>query len=306
MRVFRKLAILVPVVGILYVGGYVFLPYYSIGPGPARDVEPLIRIEGATRYPSDGRFVLTSVVFQQLTGFGVVGAWLDPNRAVVKREQVYPSGEPAEVERARSISQMDQSKLDATYVVLRQLTGYPKDHGDGVLVEAVVGGCAADGELYPGDLIQRIDGERVDTVRAASRVIGTAESGSTLTFDVTVDGEPETVRLVREPCGGAEEPLVGVSLINNFPLHVTISSGAHRWPVGGADLGPGALRPAHAGRPHRRTDGGRHRESSAPTEPCSRSAASGRSSPRRTTPAPTSSSSRRTTSRRLAPPGITA
>ncbi|MGZ8596071.1 MAG: YlbL family protein [Actinomycetota bacterium] len=233
MRVFRRLAILVPVAGALYFGGYVFLPYYSVGPGPARDVEPLIRVDGATRYPSEGRFVLTSVVFRQLTGFGVVGAWLDPDRAVVAREQVYPSGEPVEVERVRSISQMDQSKLDATYIVLRELTDYPKDHGEGVLVEGVVGGCAADGELYPGDLIQRIDDEPVDTVRAASRAIGSAESGSTLTFDVTVDGEPETVRLVREPCGGAEDPLVGVSLINSFPIDVRISSGA----IGGPSAG---------------------------------------------------------------------
>lgn len=233
MRPFRKLALLLPVAGILFIGGYVFLPYYSIGPGPARDVEPLIRIEGATRYPSEGRFVLTSVVFKQLTGFGVIGAWLDADRAVVKREQVYPSGEPVEVERVRSISQMDQSKLDATYVVLRELTDYPKEHGQGVLVEGVVDGCAADGELYPGDLIQRIEGEPVDTVRAASRAIGSAASGETLTFDVSVDGEPETVRLVREPCGGVEDPLVGVSLINSFPFDVTISSGA----IGGPSAG---------------------------------------------------------------------
>ena len=233
MRIVRKLAILLPVVGVLYLGGYAFLPYPAVGPGPARDVEPLIRIEGAPRYPSEGRFVLTSVTFHQLTGFGVVAAWLDPDRAVVARERVYPSGETVEGERRRAISQMDQSKLDATAVVLRELTDYPRDHGDGVLVEGVVGECAADGELYPGDLILRIDGERVDTRREASRAIGVAESGSVLRFDVTIDGEPETVRLVREPCGSEAEPLVGGSLINAFPIDVRISSGA----IGGPSAG---------------------------------------------------------------------
>ena len=38
--------------------------------------------------------------------------------------------------------------------------------------------------------------------------------GIHLVFDLSVDGEPETVDLVREPCGG-EDPLVGVSLINS-------------------------------------------------------------------------------------------
>jgi PDZ domain-containing protein len=220
----RRFAFLVPVLGVLFVAGYVLLPYYALGPGPVHEVEPLIRVTGAERYPSEGRFVLTSVVFRQLTGLGVVGAWLDPDRSVVPREQVYPSGETVEVERERAISQMDRSKLDATYVVMRELTDYPKERGDGVLVESVVAGCAADGELYPGDLIRAIDGRPVDSVREASDAIGAAPSGSSLTFDVTVDGEPETVSLVREPCGGESDPLVGVSLINDFPVSVQISS----------------------------------------------------------------------------------
>jgi PDZ domain-containing protein len=221
------------VVGALLLGGSVSLPYYAIGPGPARDVEPLIRIEGARRYPSEGRFVLTSVVFSQLTGFGLIGAWLDPDRAVVGRERIYPSGEPAEVERRRAISEMDQSKLDAVAAVLRHLTDYPREHGRGVLVQSVVPGCAADGVLYPGDLILRIDGRAVETVRHARRLIAAVPSGERLRFDVTVDGEPKTLRLVREPCGGSEEPLVGVSLLNSFPIEVRISSGS----IGGPSAG---------------------------------------------------------------------
>ncbi len=233
MRPLRRLLLVVPIVGVLYVGGYVFLPYYSVGPGPARDVESLIQVDGAPTYPSEGRFVLTSVVFHQLTGFGVVGAWLDPDRAVVERDRLYPDDEPAEVERERAISQMDQSKIDAISVVLRVLTDYPREHGDGVLVESVVAGCAADGELYPGDVILRVDGRPVDTVRQASRAIGAAPSGATLTFEVTVDGVPQRVRLVREPCGGEPDPLVGVSLVNSFPIDVRISSGD----IGGPSAG---------------------------------------------------------------------
>jgi len=233
VRWIRRAAFLVPLLGILFLSGYAFLPYYSLGPGPARDVEPLIMVSGAARYPSEGRFVLTSIVYRQLTGLGVLSAWLDPDRSVVPRERVYPSGVTVEAERERSISQMDQSKLAATSVVLRELTDYPKERGEGVLVQSVVPRCAADGELFPGDLIHEIDGTPVDSVRQAARAIGEAPSGSAVVFDVTVDGEPETVRLVREPCGGEEDPLVGVSLINNFPIEVQISSAG----IGGSSAG---------------------------------------------------------------------
>ena len=211
----------------------VTLPWYAVGPGPARAVQPLIRFEHRPRYESEGRFVMTSVRYTQLTGVDLVLAWLDPDRYVIPRSDLFPPGEDREQEHRRSISQMDTSKLDAAAVVLRELSDYPRQHGDGVLVENVVSGCAADGELYPGDRILAIGGEEVDTWREASRAIESAPSGATLAFDLSVDGEPESVDLVRAPCGGSADPLVGVSLINSFPFDVEISSGE----IGGPSAG---------------------------------------------------------------------
>jgi PDZ domain-containing protein len=176
---------------------------------------------------------MTSVRYTRLTGFDMLLAWLDPDRAIVARSVLYPDGEDVQVERERAISQMDSSKLDASAVVLKTLEGYPKDHGDGVLVENVVTGCAADGELFPGDRILSIDGTPTDSYRQASRAIEAAPSGSTLTFDLSVDGDPETVDLVREPCGDSAKPLVGVGMINSFPFDVQISSGE----IGGPSAG---------------------------------------------------------------------
>ena len=211
----------------------VYLPWYSVGPGPARAVQPLIRFDDRQRFESQGNFVMTSVRLTQLTGMGVLLAWLDPDRAVVERGVVYPDGEDVQQERERAISQMDSSKLDAAAVVMRELEGYPEEHGDGVLVESVQPGCAADGELFPGDRILSIDGAEVDTYGEARRAIRAAPSGDTLTFELSVDGTPETARLIREPCGGYERAIVGVSMINSFPFDVSISSGD----IGGPSAG---------------------------------------------------------------------
>ena len=211
----------------------IWLPYYSIGPGPAREVAPLIRIGGRPVYQSSGRFVMTSVHIGQLTAVGALVAWLDPHRSVVGRQVLYAPGESSQQEQQRAISEMDQSKLDAAYVVLHELEGYPKAHGRGVVVESVVDGCAAAGELYPGDLITAIDGEPIGGLHAASTAIESAPSGSTLSFDVTVDGKPEHVDLVRRPCGGEAKPLVGLRMIPRFPFPISIASGD----VGGPSAG---------------------------------------------------------------------
>ncbi len=232
MRFLRRVWLLVPLTAAL-AAVTIYLPYYSIGPGPAKAVQPLIRFDDRPRYESEGSFVLTSVRFDQLTAYGIVVAWLDPGVSVVPRSDLFGPGETAEQELERSISQMDQSKLDAAFVVLDELTDYPEEHGDGVLIESVVEGCAADGELFPGDIVQAIDGTEVEDVGDARRIIRTTPSGAQLTFDVTVDGEPETVSLVREPCGGSERPLVGVSMIERFPFEVRIQSGS----IGGPSAG---------------------------------------------------------------------
>jgi PDZ domain-containing protein len=96
-----------------------------------------------------------------------------------------------------------------------------------------VPGCAADGELFVGDVIHSIDGEPVDDIGQARDAIEAAPSGDSVTFDVTVDGEPETVSLERAPCGGQSKPLVGISMIESFPFPVTFSSGA----IGGPSAG---------------------------------------------------------------------
>ena len=233
MRLSRRWWVLVPICALVYLAATYYLPYYSLGPGPARAVQPLIRYDEGERYESDGAFVLTSVAFRQLTALDLVTAWLDPDLDVVGREVLYPSGESDEAERQRSISQMDQSKLDAAYVVLDELTDYPEDHGDGVLIEGVQPDCAAEGHLFAGDVIRTIDGTPVDSVDEAREVLDALPEDARIRFDVTADGEEERVSLVRGPCGDETRPLLGVSMIEAFPFDVSFSSGG----IGGPSAG---------------------------------------------------------------------
>jgi len=141
---------------------------------------------------------------------------------------------PEDVQNQRAISQMDQSKIDATALVLKKLDGYPKEHGRGALVESTVPDCPADGQLFPGDVIVAIDGRPVGSVRDASKAIDAAKPGQQLDFRVNVDGTIEHARFTRQRCV-ANDPrrLVGVSLLNPFPFEVSIASAK----VGGPSAG---------------------------------------------------------------------
>ncbi|HVD67312.1 MAG TPA: hypothetical protein VNF25_01275, partial [Actinomycetota bacterium] len=155
-----RVAAFVVVATVLVAAAWIRLPYYAIGPGPARSVTPQIRYDGRPRYDPTGALEMTTVSYHQVSPLQAIAVWLEPDWALVPQADLYPTGNVA-LENQRSISQMDQSKIDATGVVLRRLTSYPKDHGTGALVESTVPDCSADGRLFPGDIIEAIDGKPV-------------------------------------------------------------------------------------------------------------------------------------------------
>jgi PDZ domain-containing protein len=227
-------AALVLTLGIAFLAGWVQLPYYAVGPGPARDVQPLIHVSGHPEYPSQGKLIMTTVRFHTVSAVGALLAWLDPHQSVVSREVLYPSGETAQQEKQRSLSQMDQSKIDATSVVLRRLAGYPKDHGDGALVEFVYPDCPAEGKLYAGDLVEAIDGTPVHSQKGAAKALDATPVGDPVTFEVRAAGETHDITVTRARCDPrVKRPLVGITLIDAFPFGVQISSGD----IGGPSAG---------------------------------------------------------------------
>jgi PDZ domain-containing protein len=208
------------------------LPYYSVGPGPAREVVPLIKVEGHPTYDS-GRLVMTTVSFQKVTGATAMLAWLDPDEAVVEQDLVYPPGQTVAEEEERSLSQMDTSKIAATSVVLDRLTNYPTDHGEGVLIETVYERCPAEGELFAGDLVGSIGGTAIDDVADASRAIEAVAPGDPLVFHISAGGEERNVTVTRGACPGVDRPVIGIRMVNSFPFGVEISSGE----IGGPSAG---------------------------------------------------------------------
>src|SRR5215207_10306491 len=61
---------------------WIRLPYYSFGPGPAREVTPLIHLEDVRTYGSAGHLVMTTIRFDQLTALGMLATWIDPGRSI--------------------------------------------------------------------------------------------------------------------------------------------------------------------------------------------------------------------------------
>ena len=210
------------------------LPYYAVQPGPAREVEPLINVQGHERFASTGKLIMTTVSWYQVTTLQALRAWIDSAQSVVPDEDIYPPGESKTSEHQRAISQMDTSKILATSVVLEELAGYPKEHGVGALIEATTEGCPAYQRLFAGDLVREIDGTRIRSSAQANRVIDRVPVDDPVSFTVQAAGETHEIRLSRKRCvEDVKRPLIGISLVEPFPFRVEIASGD----IGGPSAG---------------------------------------------------------------------
>jgi PDZ domain-containing protein len=209
------------------------LPYYGLGPGPARDLAPLIRFDELRRFDSGGRFVLTTVRWKQLTPMTAIQVWFDDAWDSMTYEELF-GGLTREEEEAISRAQMTQSQIHAARVVLARVTDYPDEHGPGALIDGTFAPCPADGVVFIGEIVTAIDGEPVGSLDEASRLIDGIEPGEETTFEILSGDTRREVELAPERCvEGRRQAYIGFGLIDAFPIDVDIETDDVGGPSGG-------------------------------------------------------------------------
>lgn len=213
-------------------------PYVIQRPGPvyntlgtAADKDgtqvPLIHVEGAESFKTDGSLDLTTV---QVVGnrertpswFELALAWADSSKAVVPLDSVFPQGVTTEQRDEQNATLMVDSQHEATAAALGEL-GY--DTGAKVAVVEAVKGTPAEGVLEADDIITAIDGKAVESAKQLRQKIQDAEGGA---VELTVQraGEEKTVEITPEErtVDGKKTWVVGVTLRTDydFPIDVTI------------------------------------------------------------------------------------
>ncbi len=239
----RRLLSILPAGVLAAVVAMVPLPVFLVQPGPARDVEPLIRVRGHDVFASEGHFLLTTVTVGRATTFQALRGWLDEAIDVVSERDVLPRGVTEEQDFAVQLSAMDESKLAAAYVALSRVTDYPSARNSGTIVQSVVPGSPAHGRLFAGDLIVAAGGRAVADTADLTRRIRQAGFAKPLELTVRAGGQERTVHVQPGRVAGVDHPAVGVALIDNFPFPVTIESGdiggpsaGLMWAIGLTDL----------------------------------------------------------------------
>ena len=204
--------------------------YNTLGTAANADGEevPLISVDGAETYPTDGSLDLLTVQVQgnrerTPSWFELALAWFDPSKAVLPIDSIFPEDQTTEERNKESAAMMVDSQHEATAAALTEL-GY--DVGARLSVYSVVDDAAAEGTLEKDDLILQAGGQDVTDVSTLRSVINDGDGGP-VELVIQRGGEQQTVEV--RPKEGTDEDgettwQLGVQLITDydFPIDVAI------------------------------------------------------------------------------------
>jgi Lon-like protease len=222
----RVLQLLAPAAALAICLYVVELPLFVESPGSARSVLPLIDVDGTETFGSRGELLLTTVSLGRANVYDALAAWVDADVALLQERDILAPGQTDREYERQSVSQMDQSKIAASAVVLESLTDYPAERRPGVIVQDVVPDTPAAGRLFPGDLITSIDGDQLGGVGELRRRIDDAGTVRDLTLRVRPieGGDARRVDVRPALIEGQDGPVIGIVSVANFPFDIRISS----------------------------------------------------------------------------------
>ncbi|MCC9195954.1 PDZ domain-containing protein [Arthrobacter sp. zg-Y820] len=211
-------------------------PYVVESPGPTFNTvgtvetaegeeAPLIEIEGAPTYPTNGELDLTTVYVAGGPGTAMsfleaVGAWLNPEDAVVPQEFVYPRGTTGEDIDQQNAAAMTSSQEASVAAALRELdVAFSED----LSVAELVDGSPAAGVLEAGDTLLSVGGTDIDGIDTLREELQ-ASGGAPVEITFRRDGREQT-GTVTPVLGDTGSYQLGIFLATSFefPFEVTIA-----------------------------------------------------------------------------------
>jgi PDZ domain-containing protein len=229
---------------LLGVGYLLGTPYVLMSPGPTVNVlgetkgEPIVEVQGRRTYPTDGELRLTTVSVSspgsRVSLFDAMAAWVDPDRTVLPRDNVYPEDRSPADERAESRVQMVGSQDSAVAAAMREL-GYDLDTYAEVL--GTTPGGPAEDKLEARDEIVSINGTKITRVQQVFDIVDGLDVGDQARFVVLRKGERETATVTtRAAADDPDQAVVGVFVGTgyHFPFEVSVNLSEN---IGGPSAG---------------------------------------------------------------------
>jgi Lon-like protease len=186
--------------GILF---FIPVPYYVFQPGSALEVGPMVHVEKLS-YREKGSFLLTTVAVREGNIYGYLAGQWNPEIELVPKKEVLGKGENSREYYERQEEVMKQSEENAVIAAFRTAGRPVKVKTMGVEVFRTLENMPAQGVLQKGDLIQRINGQQVQTAEELVKKLWDRKPGDQVRLTFLRKGKEKTRTLRLAMLNGEE------------------------------------------------------------------------------------------------------
>ncbi|MGN6413931.1 YlbL family protein [Flexivirga sp.] len=241
----------------------IHVPKVILRPGPVTntlgktDGKPVIEVKGVKTYPTSGTLDFTTVSMAGGPQYPVsIMEWLrakyfEDDAEIYPEDVWFPQGITSKQVQKQSTAEMTNSQQTAEVVAMRAAgITVPET----IKVIQLQKGAAAQGTLKPGDVLVKLDGTKVTTLKSVSTVMAKVKAGTAV--PVTVERGGKQLRLtVPTSAGDGGHAVFGIAISPSyaFPYQVKVNAGDVGGPSAGTMftlaiydlLTPGALTGGH-------------------------------------------------------------
>jgi Lon-like protease len=225
------------VIALMMIAGIFFsLPYYVSKPGIAKELSPIIQVEGGEE--GKGSFMLTTVRMGRANIYSYVEAKLFDYVELYPVDAILHETETQDEYNARQLHMMAGSKLNAIEVAYKK-AGLPVEYKyQGVYVVQVVPDMPAEGKLLPGDRIIEVDNQKFTSSESFIEYVGKKKAGNQVELTIKRNNKTKNVNVTLKAF--KEDPKkvgIGISLVDDKEIIVDPTVSVKTDEIGGPSAG---------------------------------------------------------------------
>ena len=225
------------IITIIFIWGMFYsLPYYVSKPGMAKELGPIITVEGGDK--DEGNFMLTTVRMGRANIFSYIEAKVRNYEELYPLDMILNKKETEEEYNARQLHLMAGSKLNAIEVAYRK-AGLPiKYKYKGIYVVQVIPDMPAYGKLSAGDRIFKVDGKQLPSSEKFIDYVSKKHAGDKVELTYLRNKSTKTVTLKLQAF--KEDPQkvgIGISLVDDKEIIVDPKVKVKTDEIGGPSAG---------------------------------------------------------------------
>ncbi|WP_409305314.1 SepM family pheromone-processing serine protease [Peribacillus sp. SCS-155] len=160
---------------LLAASSFYYLPYYVTKPGMAKELEPIVDVEGGDK--AEGSFMLTTVRMGRANIYSYLLAKWNKYMELYPEDMIRNEGETDQQYNVRQLHMMDDSKNSAIKVAYEKAGRPISFQYLGVYVLGVVEGMPASGVLQQGDEIVQVDNLEFKSSKEFIDYVGAKKAG---------------------------------------------------------------------------------------------------------------------------------